>query len=156
MQNKFIEWAEKEGWNTVSDSSKSTLPDSIVHRYRIPPEWLAFIENLAICEDASAETWFLTPDDYSEKADGFQWNEFERQSLEAAGSDENLKAEITSYWNTHLPIILSVKDGYSYYAINVENGNVVVGYEPEYEESDVAAADFYEFIERVIAGEIVL
>lgn len=155
MQKKFIKWAEKEGWN-ISAFGKSSLPDSIMQRYRIPPEWLAFIENLTICEDASAETWFLTPDDYYEKADGFQWNEFERQSLESAESDESLQEEIISYWNTHLPIIMSVKDGYSYYAINVENGNVVVGYEPEYEESDIAAADFHEFIERAVAGEIIL
>lgn len=155
MQKGFIKWAEKEGWN-ISVSGKSPLPDSILQRYRIPLEWLAFIENLTICEDSSTETWFLTPADYFEKADGFQWNEFEQQSLEAAGTDVLLQKEITSYWDTHLPIILSVKDGYSYYAINVENGKVVVGYEPEYEESDVVAADFYEFIERVIIGENVL
>lgn len=64
--------------------------------------------------------------------------------------------DITSYWNNNLPIIMSVDGEYSYYAINIESGNVVIGYEPEYEDSSVVAEDFNTFINRVVSGEIEL
>ena len=51
---------------------------------------------------------------------------------------------------------MSVDGEYSYYAINTENGNVVYGREPEYEDSAIAADDFETFINKIISGEIVL
>ena len=38
----------------------------------------------------------------------------------------------------------------------IESGNVVIGYEPEYEDSSVVAEDFNTFINKVVSGEIVL
>lgn len=158
MLEKFIEWAKNYNWNIALNSEKSDLPDSIKNRYNIPRIWFDFICNLRICENQFATKCFLTLKDYFPKSDGFegfQWNEFELQSLEFA-YDENQKEQIISYWNTHLPIILSVDGGYSYYAIDTENGSVVSGYEPEYEESTVIADDFNSFIENVISGKILL
>ena len=51
---------------------------------------------------------------------------------------------------------MSVDGEYSYYAINIESGNVVIGYEPEYEDSSVVAEDFNTFINKVVSGEIEL
>ena len=155
MLNNFIEWARKNNWNIVSNPEKMDLPDSIKSRYKIPKQWFSFICNLKICENQSATKWFLTPNDYLPLAEGFQWNEFELQSLEFADNEKE-KEHIISYWNTHLPIILSVDGEYSYYAIDIKNGNVVLGYEPEYEESTFIADDFKTFIESVISGKILL
>ena len=155
MLNSFIEWARKNNWNIVSNPEKIDLPDSIKNRYKIPQQWFSFICKLKICENQSATKWFLTLNDYLPLAEGFQWNEFELQSLEFS-DNENEKKQIISYWNTHLPIILSVDGEYSYYAIDTENGNVVLGCEPEYEESTVIADDFNTFIECVISGKISL
>ena len=155
MLKNFIEWARKNDWNIVSSLEKIDLPDSIKNRYKIPTQWRSFICNLKVCENQSATKWFLTPKDYLPLTEGFQWNEFELQSLDFA-DDENERERIISYWNIHLPIILSVDGEYSYYAIDTENGNVVLGCEPEYEESTVIADDFNTFIEGVISGKISL
>ena len=42
-------------------------------------------------------------------------------SLDAEG--DSWIAEIKSFWNDHLPICLSLKDGYSYYALCLKDGN---------------------------------
>lgn len=155
MSNSFIEWARKNNWNIVINPEKIDLPDSIKNRYNIPEQWFNFICNLGICENQSSTKWFLTLNDYFPITEVFQWNEFELQSLEFA-DNENEKEQIILYWNTHLPIILSIDGEYSYYAIDTENGSVVLGYEPEYEESTVIADDFNAFIENVISGKILL
>ena len=94
----------------------------------------------------------MTHKDYYPQDKGFQWNDLELQSLEYADNDSG----IIAYWDKHLPIFISVDGEYSYYAINTENGNIVVGYEPEFEVSSVVADDFYTFIGKIISGEIIL
>ena len=152
MINKFILWAKKNNWNVILNLEKAELPNTVKNRYNIPEQWYNFICKLQICENQTATKWFLTPNDYQPHEDGFRWNEFEIQSLEY-GDNEN---DITSYWNNNLPIIMSVDGEYSYYAINIESGNVVIGYEPEYEDSSVVAEDFNTFINKVVSGEIEL
>ena len=151
MTNKFIEWARANGWNIISADEEISLPESISKRYEIPAEWYSFINKFRKCENSAATVWFLTPDDYLPQ-DGFQWNEFELQSLEYADPDD----DIVSFWDRHLPVVISVEDGYSYYAIDTQTGNVVNGYEPEYEDASVIAEDFDAFITKIISGEIVL
>ena len=58
------------------------------------------------------------------------------------------------YWDKHLPIVMSVEDGYAYYAINTDTGTVVEGRGPEFEEPSVVAESFEAFINKMIAGEI--
>ena len=152
MLNEFIKWAKTNGWNIILNQEKTDLPDVIETRYDIPVQWNSFICKLQVCENQSATKWFLTPNDYLPHDNGFQWNEFEIQSLECTDNDSS----IISYWDKHLPIIMCVDGDYSYYAINTENGNVVYGYEPEYEVSTVIAEDFNIFICKIISGEIVL
>lgn len=83
---------------------------------------------------------------------GFQWNEFELLSLESTDNDSS----VITYWDKNLPIFMSVDGEYSYYAINTENGNIVIGYEPDFEEFSVVADDFYTFIGKITSGEIML
>ena len=152
MLNEFMEWAKNNGWNVMSNDEKTDLPDAIKRRYDIPAQWYSFICSFQVCEDQSATKWFLTPKDYFQQEDGFQWNEFELQSLEYTDNESS----VISYWDKHLPIFMSVDGEYSYYAINTENGNVVNGYEPEFEGSSVVADDFEAFIGKIVSGEIVL
>lgn len=152
MLNQFVAWLENNNWNIITNSDTMDLPDTIQKRYQIPKQWYDFISNLQMCENSSSTKWFLTAKDYLPQEQGFQWNEFEMQSLEYC-DDEN---DIISYWDKHLPIFLSVDGEYSYYAINIENGNVVAGYEPEYEDSTVIAEDFNSFIEKIITNQIAL
>ena len=150
--NDFIIWAKNNNWDIILNSNKSDLPNSIKSRYNIPKQWYDFICGIQVCENDNATKWFLTPRDYLPNEEGFQWNEFELQSLEYGSNAAN----IASYWNKHLPVFMSVDGEYSYYAINTENGNVVYGCEPEYEDSAIAADDFETFINKIISGEIVL
>ena len=153
MENKeFIIWAKNNNWNIILNSEETELPDNIRTRYHIPKQWYEFISNMQVCENDNATKWFLSPRDYLPNEEGFQWNEFELQSLEYGSNT----TDIVTYWNKHLPVLMSVDGEYSYYAINTENGNVVNGYEPEYEASTVVADSFEMFIRKIISGEIPL
>lgn len=94
----------------------------------------------------------MTPWDFLRQDNGFRWNEFELMSLEWTDGDIAVK----EFWNKHIPVVQSVKDGYSYYAINTESGKIVYGCEPEFEEAEDVAESFEDFIAKVITGEIKL
>ena len=83
-------------------------------------------------------------------------NEFELLSLEAAMDDESWKSEITRWWDSYLPIVLSVENGYSFYAIDLTNdkGAIVHGYEPEFEEVEKVANTLEEFLELIMSNSI--
>lgn len=86
MVQEFLAWAEKENWNIKMREVQFTLPDEIQKRYRIPAEWLAFIEHFGLCANEADTKWFITFEDYHMDS-GFQWNDFEQMSLEAAEDD---------------------------------------------------------------------
>ena len=70
--------------------------------------------------------------------------------------DDSLADEITAFWNSHFPIIMSVRDGYAYYAISIPDGGVVYGFEPEFEACKTVSASFEDFLRKVMEGAIVL
>jgi len=114
------------------------LSDSIVSRYKeIPQGYLEFLKNIKQCIAPSEKTWFICENEYNNNSDvAFKWNEFELLSLEAAENDKEWRAKIISWWDKHLPIVMSVHGGYSFYAINLtgNTGSIVQGFEPEFEE----------------------
>ena len=155
MLKKFVEWAENNNWIIILNQKSTDLPEDIKKRYHIPEQWYHFVCNLKKCENLSNTKWFLTPNDYmSHEEDNqvFRWNEFEKLSLEWTNNDSN----VVLYWDKHIPIFLSVDGEYYYYAINTENGSIVEGFEPEFENSSVVADDFNTFISKIITGEIAL
>lgn len=77
-------------------------------------------------------------------------------SLEAAEGDENLENEVKQFWNSHLPIMMSVGGCYEYYAIALNDGSIVHGSEPEFEESLVLADSFVDFLLKIEIGKIIL
>lgn len=100
---------------------------------------------------------FCSRDYAAESEYDFKWNEFEEMSLEAAQGDEEWQSEIEEWWRDKLPIIISVRDGYSYYAIDTGNGGEIInGFEPEFEEATVVADNYDDFLRRIMSGEIVL
>lgn len=155
MLNQFLSWAENHHWHITIRTDNANLPAEITSRYSVPPEWLGFIENFTCCSNSADTKWFLIFEDFSADS-AFRWNEFELQSLESADSDTDLKNQITSYWNKHLPIILCVDGEYAYYAIDTDNRNIVFGCEPEYEDPVLIADNLEQFLQKIIAGEIIL
>ena len=52
---------------------------------------------------------------------------------------------------------MSLKNGYSYLAIDLEHeiGSIVVGYEPIFEEVKKIADSFEDLIDKIVTGEII-
>ena len=124
----------------------------MIARYQnVPEEWLAFVTNFADIINSTDDMWFLTCETYLDS-----YNDFENMSLEAAVGDEAWTTEIKEFWDNTFPIIMSVGGDYQYYAIELDTGHVVQGWEPEFEYPSVVAESFVEFIEKLVTGKIEL
>ncbi|MDF2660361.1 MAG: hypothetical protein K0Q94_3152 [Paenibacillus sp.] len=162
MNNKideFMIWADEKGWDLTRKSNfRLNLDGSVTARYKeIPNEYLDFLSAIQQCVSPNEQTWFICEDEFNSSSDAaFQWNECEMLSLEAAMDDEIWKSEITAWWDRYLPIVMSVEDGYSFYAIDVteDQGAVVRGSEPEFEEVDKVANSFEQFLEFIMSNAI--
>lgn len=151
----------RQGW-TVSgeDAAPRQLPLCVSGRYHNPPaEWMEFLNCVRSCVSPGETTWFLCLDDFERQDEvSFRWNEWELISLQAAIDDQDTEwqSSIKAFWDNHLPICLSVKGGYGYYAIRLSDGVVVHGTEPEFEETREAAPSFGQFLEMICNGALVL
>jgi hypothetical protein len=100
------------------------------------------------------DSWFLGLRDFDGRSDSaFSWDDFERQSLEAAEGDEDWQEEIRHHWDEVLPVALSVRSGYSYLGLRlglIDFGAVVLGREPDFEAAVVIAPSFPDLCQAVI------
>lgn len=155
----FIEWLKENNWNFQLKEDSLSLPVEIIKRYKnIPKEYLEFIQTFKECVSEDDTIWFLCEDDYRNLSSDFKWNEFELIGLEAAkeDGDKEWESEIEKWWDGHLPIILSVRDGYAFYAIDMESdaGTIVYGREPEFEETEKVADNLQDFLRLIIRNKI--
>ncbi|MFC9515682.1 hypothetical protein ACFTSD_08160 [Nocardiaceae bacterium NPDC056970] len=112
----------------------STAPESV------PADQVAWAASFSRLSSPDETTWFLALGDYVDSPDdAFAWNAFETMSRDAAMSPED-EAAVAGFWNRHCPILLSVRDGYSYLAIR-DDGAIVHGAEPEFEDTTDVAVD---------------
>jgi hypothetical protein len=58
---------------------------------------------------------------------------------------------IKDFWDHHLPILMSVKSGYAYWAVEHPAGNVIAGDEPEYEEVSMLGPSISEAHNLIVA-----
>ena len=152
MIDRFIEWTKKNGWQIERSESPLSLPDGIASRYKnIPAEWFDFIGKFIRITNSEDNMWFLTCFDYQDSYD-----DFEKMSLEAAEGDEAWTRDIKSFWDKTFTIIMSVRGDYHYYAIALESGKIIEGWEPEFEDTTVVADSFNDFLSKVFSGEISL
>lgn len=159
--NRFYNAFRKNGWTiTRQNICPCSLPKCVSDRYSsIPAEWVTFVSSFSACVRSDEMAWFLCIEDFSKQGDAiFRWNEFERMSLQVAieQNDAEWQRSITEFWDNHLPICLSVADGYEYHAIRISDGFIVHGTEPEFEETMDVAPSFVQFIEMVGTGEYIL
>lgn len=155
----FFKWAKDSGWNVELSDEKQELPKNITERYKyIPRDWVDFIQCFKVIANGADNIWFNVLSDFEDSGndDAFRCNEFELISLEAAGDDEEWQAVIREFWDNYLPVVMSVADGYHYYAIGIRTGEIFEGREPEFEEIEIAAPSFTDFIENIISGKIIL
>lgn len=143
-----------KNWSVTEADETIGLPSHIAKRYPNLPKALGeIICGLKSCVSPDDKQWLLTSFDYAGKNDSaFKWNEFEIQSLEAAEGDAEWQKDIVAFWDQHLPISLSVRNGYEYAALCTEGdnkGKVVSGSEPEYEEVSIIAKDVLQYTESL-------
>lgn len=123
------------GWRFAAPETRG--PDASTDAMGASDAWAASFSRLSSADDA---VWFLSREDYRESVnDAFAWNTFETLSREAAATESETE-RVADFWRRHRPILLSVRGRYAYLAVR-EDGTVVAGEEPEFEETHVVAGD---------------
>lgn len=154
---RFLGYMRTQGWRAETGPNPP-LPQRITDRYRnLPKLWLQFIGQVRELSSPDETTWFLCAGDYDTRLDhAWRWDEWEQLSLQSAEGDEIWTAEIKAFWDDHLPIVMSVRGSYAYYAISMTDGSVVYGSEPEFEACQTIAGSFQDFLSKIKEGEIAL
>jgi len=160
MVGKFISFLKENDWKIEENCTVCDVySNAVLSAYgALPAAFLEFLQKYKSVISGDDTRFFLCIDDYSGASGmAFKWNEFELISLEAAKGDEDWENDIRSWWKTKIPFYMSVDGEYSFYAIDMEdNGSILSGYEPEFEEADKVADSFEDFMGQVLRGEIVL
>ena len=159
----FTQWAKEHNWKAELKKTPSehlNLPHEIIQRYgSLPEDFSNFLKNVESLSNKRKTAWFLCEDDYHKEDSpySFVWNEAELRSLDNALGDRALMADIKSWWDKHLPVmIMECKSGCQYFAIDCLTGGIVKGCEPNFEETTPVATSFKNLLEKIITGEIPL
>ena len=145
-------------WRLTPAMPGQQLGASFFQRYpNVPPGYLQFLQSFSRLQTEDETRWFNSVQDFNGEAaeSAFAWNEFERQSLQAFEGDEAGQQQVRSFWDAHLPIMLSVQGHYAYVALGVAThnwGQVFAGEEPEYEEAQCIAPDFDSWSRQYLTG----
>lgn len=147
-----ISQLREQGWTVAEQAGRTfRLPPTIADRYpRLPGSLVEFLSGLTQCVDGSQTIWFLSQSDYEGTSGAaFRWDEWEQLSLDAARGDAKIITEIRAFWDSHFPFMFSVHSGYAYHAVCTDRdrfGQIVEGYEPEFEEALPVADSFESFM----------
>ena len=150
--HKEIERLKRAGWTvTTSRTNSFRLPAAIAQRHGDTPAVLAdILTGVKECVSPDQQSWLLCQPDFAGKTESaFKWNQWELMSIECADGDDELIKDIEAFWDAHLPVYLSVRNGYSYTALRTQKpgaGAIVEGREPEFEEASVVATSYSKFL----------
>lgn len=144
----MIEALKKIGFIVTERLERKELSSDFLSRYsNLPVDYLEFLEQFQVITNECENVWFNSIEDFNgENNSGFRWNEFELMGLEALQDDKESCNMIRQFWDNHIPIVLSVKDGYRYLSMDLspENyGKIYCGVEPEFEESAELVCDSF-------------
>lgn len=140
---------QKAGWTCEQPLATE---DSLTSALRTAPETvISWVSSFSLLSNSDETVWFLCRDDYSTGAESaFAWNELEQLSIQAVTTDDEAAA-VSRFWKRHLPILLSVRNGYEYLAVR-DDGAIVHGTEPEFEETAVVFSHFDDLLRYIVAG----
>jgi hypothetical protein len=145
----------RRGWLVKPAVRQCTLPTSVSLRYSwLPSEVVSFICQFESVVSPSDKAWLITCSELFNESDSeFAWNQWEIDSLAAAEGDAVWRQSIRAFWDSHCPILMSVKSGYAYVAIRSDL-RIVVGEEPEFEETELLAETFGTFLKQLVDGDV--
>jgi len=154
--HEVFEALSARGWSIqFNDRPATLLPAALQQRYpAVPEELLAFLAPLKVCRNSAQNSWFLTSNDFRNEAPAFRWNEYEWMALETLTAPEE-RAAVTSFWDRHLPFMLTVHSDYDYLAMQVSGparGAIVHGSAPEWEDTSVVAPSLSAFLRDLAAA----
>ncbi|MQP35807.1 hypothetical protein GEO20_28075 [Rhodococcus erythropolis] len=141
------------GWvrGEPTRSASAPVPQPLVG---VCDQLIVWASSFSVLASSDDQVWFLSAENYAGGVgvsdEAFPWNAFRHESL-AVASGPAERAAINAFWSTHLPILLSVRNGYEYLAL-APDGQVVRGGEPEFEEVTVVATDFEALLRGIAAG----
>lgn len=139
---------QEAGWTCEPLLSTEDGVPSALHR--APETVIRWVSSFSLLSSSDETVWFLSRPDYSTGAEGaFAWNECEQLSIEAAATNDEAVA-VARFWKRHVPILLSVRNGYEYLAVR-DDGAVVHGTEPEFEEAVVVFSRFDDLLKYISA-----
>lgn len=144
---------EQAGWRL--DVGAADFPADYLRRYHwAASEVLDMMRSLALVVAPDEKLWLVTAALVAGELEdsAFAHDAFEQISLSACASPEE-RAAVRGFWDDHLCLAMSVRDGYAYYALQrTENGTlrVVQGREPEFEDP-VPCADSLEAFVRLLS-----
>lgn len=158
LKNLLGKLIKKEWSIEIYENEKVLLlNDDFRERYPfLPTDFKEFLCHVKNAQSSDSECWFICEDDYNSPniPDSFNWNFCEMLSIEGAAKDKIWVNEIKEFWNQHLPIMFSIKNGYSYFSIGVAPNNfgkIFHGYEPLFEEPTIVCDSFQEFIKKFVS-----
>ncbi|MCL2148159.1 MAG: SMI1/KNR4 family protein [Methanomassiliicoccaceae archaeon] len=153
---RFLAWARENHWHVeAAEPGMAVLPEEVALRHPVPDGYLPFFSSVGTCLNPGQTKWLMCAGDYAPKpGDEFRWDEFERISLDAAQGHAAWEGSIRRFWDSHFPFFMSVDGGYGYYAIDLADGSVVKGDEPEFEETTYVSGSFDEFLSMIASGEL--
>lgn len=133
------------GWHVEHVVEPSALPSHVNFR---DDDHASFVRTIRACESPDRSGWLLSLDDYM-RVDGEGWDFIERQICQAvAVGDPEYAEEMRIFWKSHLPIAVGSRDDYCFFAID-DALRVVYGRAPQFEDVEVVAGSFREFVEQL-------
>jgi len=144
----------RRGWLVKPAVRQRTLPTIVSSRYSwLPSEVVSLICKHESIASPSNKAWLITCSElFNESGSEFAWNQWEINSLTAAEGDVVWQQSIRAFWDSHFPILMSVKSGYAYVGIRSDL-RIVVGEEPEFEETELLAETFGAFLKQLVDGD---
>ena len=152
--NKNINKLKIKGWSVKRATVKRHLPEELKARFQdLPKNVETALFELDECIAPDGMSWFLCGLDYIGQSNSlFTWNEFESEALSFTDGDEEWESQIKDFWDSHFPIYISISDGYEFAALSLSKntfGKIVVGKEPDYENTEIVADSFNEFVKQI-------
>lgn len=153
----MIEALKNIGFVVTERLERKELSSDLQNRYsELPADYQEFLQRFQTITNESDNVWFNSIEDFNGESDsGFRWNEFELMGLEALADDKESCDMIRLFWDSHIPILMSVKDGYQYLCIDLspENyGKIYYGVGPEFEDSAEFVCDSFNHLLEMLSS----